>query len=375
MEKLLSYVENNIFERPTVVLDIDQVEKNYHEFKSGMPDAHIHYAVKANPQHEILERLNSIGCKFDCASIGEIKACIAAGADVKNISFGNTIKRPDDIKQAYSLGIKLFAADAIEELDKIANYAPGTSVFIRLIVKNSHAEWPLSRKFGCNTDYAITLMDYAVSLGLRTAGISFHVGSQTRHPEMWRDILVTMSEVWKAAIAKGHDLWLLNIGGGFPSYYGKEITPAIEYNNTLMGYIAELFGDVEYIMAEPGRGMVANAGVIACTVLLTSKKSPSDVVRWVYLDVGRFSGLSETECEAIKYQFYIPGKHNQPTSDCILAGPTCDSADILYEVNKVQLPDNLVCGDKFVIKNTGAYTTTYSTVAFNGFPPLQVIVL
>ena len=375
MERLLDYVNNNDFDRPTVILDIEQVEKNYHELKSGMPDAHIHYAVKANPQPEVLSKLVSVGCRFDAASIGEIEMCLDAGADVAHISFGNTIKRVTDIQKAYALGIRLYSADAIEELDKIAEHAPGSNVFIRIIVTNSQAEWPLSRKFGCNPDYALPLMDYAVNSGLNVVGLSFHVGSQTRHPEMWFDVLDMISDIWIAAQAAGHPLWLLNVGGGFPAYYGVHITDPTTYGATIMQAIRERFDGVKYVMAEPGRGMVASAGVIVCTVLLVSRKSPTDDTRWVYLDVGRFSGLSETEGEAIKYQFEIPGKHNQATGACIMAGPTCDSADILYETNKIQLPLDLKAGDKFVIKSTGAYTTTYSTVAFNGFPPLQVHVL
>lgn len=375
MERLLDYAINNDFDRPTVILDIDQVEKNYHELKAGMSAAHIHYAVKANPQPEILSRLVSLGCRFDAASIGEIEMCLAAGAQPQHISFGNTIKRVSDIQKAHAYGITLFSADAAEELDKIAQHAPGANVFIRIIVTNSQAEWPLSRKFGCNPDYAVLLMDHAASIGLGVAGLSFHVGSQTRHPEMWFDTLDMISGIWAAGQAAGHPLWLLNVGGGFPAYYGVDVTPPEEYGAAIMAAIHERFSGVKYVMAEPGRGLVANAGVIACTVLLVSRKSPSDNTRWVYLDIGRFSGLSETESEAIKYQFEIPGKHNQVTGACVMAGPTCDSADILYEVNKVQLPLDLQAGDKFIIKSTGAYTTTYSTVAFNGFPPLQVTII
>jgi ornithine decarboxylase len=142
-----------------------------------------------------------------------------------------------------------------------------------------------------------------------------------------------------------------------------------------MQTIGEKFGDVYYVMAEPGRAMVGNAGMLASTVLLTSKKHPEDSLRWVYLDVGKFSGLAETEGESIKYRFWIPGKETVSKSKCILAGPTCDSADVLYEKNPVELPDDLQSGDKFVILSTGAYTTTYSSVAFNGFPPLESIVI
>ena len=375
MNRLLSHIQNNDYDRPTLLIDVDQVETNYKKLKSGMPTAHIHYAVKSNPHPEILKRLVSLGSRFDAASRGEIEMCLAAGAEAEHISFGNTVKRTQDIEWAYKNGITIFAADAEEELEKIARYAPGSRVFIRILIRSTEAEWPLSRKFGCSSSYAVPLIVYAASLGLDPVGLSFHVGSQTRHPHMWLDSLDSVSAIWNHAKEEGFDLWLLNIGGGFPAYYGVDITEPEEYGAAIMAAVQERFEGVEYIMAEPGRGMVGNAGCIAAEVLLVSRKTPGDPVRWVYLNIGRFSGLAETEGEAIKYQFVVPGKELSETSECIIAGPTCDSADVLYEDNKVQLPVDLKAGDKFIIKSCGAYTSTYSTVAFNGFPPLRVEVI
>ena len=376
MNRLEQYIRDNTFERPTLVLDIDQVEKNYRALKRGMPKAQIHYAVKSNPHPKILKKLVKLGCRFDAASMGEIQMCLDAGALPEHISFGNTIKRPQDIVWAWENGIKLFAADAEEELEKLSRLAPGCQVFIRVLVSSTEAEWPLSRKFGCSSSYAIPLLDYAKNaLGLEPVGLSFHVGSQTRHPYMWYDCLDMIAAIWQNAQDEGHKLWLLNIGGGFPAYYGVDVTDPENYGAELMHAIYERFENVEYIMAEPGRGMVGSAGAMAAEVLLVSRKTPGDPVRWVYLNVGRFSGLAEVEDEAIKYQFLVPNREDEETSGCIIAGPTCDSADILYEKNKVELPIDLASGDKIIVKTCGAYTSTYSTVAFNGFPPLEVIVL
>jgi ornithine decarboxylase len=142
-----------------------------------------------------------------------------------------------------------------------------------------------------------------------------------------------------------------------------------------MDAVEARFGDVAYIMVEPGRGMVGSAGALAAECLLVSRKTPGDPVRWVYLNVGRFSGLAEAEGEAIKYQFTVLGKELDVTSPCIVAGPTCDSADVLYERNKVDFPVSLTSGDRVIIHTCGAYTSTYSTIAFNGFPPLQVVAI
>jgi ornithine decarboxylase len=375
MSKLNQYILSNDFDRPTVVIDVDIVEENYSRLKAGLGKAHIHYAVKANPQPEILERLAKLSSRFDAASRGEIELCFAAGAKAEDISFGNTIKKCKDIAWAYEQGIRLYSADSELEIKKIAEHAPGSDVYIRILVQSTEAEWPLSRKFGCSGSYVVPLMDLAKGLGLNPVGLSFHVGSQTRHPHMWYDVLDVVFAAWCHAKDEGHNLTLLNIGGGFPTYYGADITDPEPYCLTIMNAIQERFGDIEYIMAEPGRGMVGNAGMLVSTVLLTSHKTPGDTVRWVYLDVGRFHGLAETENESIKYRFWIPGRELEDTDYCVLAGPTCDSADVMYEKTQVLLPDNLAPGDKFVILNTGAYTTTYSSVAFNGIPPLESVAI
>ncbi|MBI1418527.1 MAG: type III PLP-dependent enzyme [Limimaricola sp.] len=370
--RLTSFVEKTEFDRPTLVLDVDRVEEQFGALKAGLGRADIHYAVKANPARPIIERLVRLGSHFDAASRGEIETCLSLGADPETISFGNTIKRPSDIAFAWNAGITLFAADADEELEKIAEHAPGAQVYIRLIVEVSQADWPLTRKFGCDKDTAVRLLDYAKELGLDPVGFSFHVGSQTRKAEMWAPALDALAVTWNAAKEAGHALTLLNIGGGFPAFYGEAIEAPTEYARHVIELVTERFGDVPRIMAEPGRGMVAEAGVIVAEVMLVSRKSDRDVHRWVYLSIGRFSGLAETEGEAIRYQFETP-RDGDPTGPCIVAGPSCDSADVLYEKRPMQLPLTLKSGDRVVIRNTGAYTSTYSSVNFNGFPPLDVV--
>ncbi len=362
------------FDRPTLILDIDAVARQYAALAQGLGRARIHYAVKANPAPEILRRLASLGSNFDAASRAEIEMCLAAGADPSRISFGNTVKKPSDIAWAHARGITLFAADAEEEMAKIAEHAPGARIYLRMIVTATEADWPLSRKFGCAPDKALALLGVAEALLLRPVGLSFHVGSQTRRAEMWAPVLDQVAEVWHAARADGYDLRLLNIGGGFPAFYGQDIDAPADYAAAVMAQVVARFGDVPEIMAEPGRGLVAEAGAIAASVLLVSKKSDNDLHRWVYLDIGKFSGLAETMDEAIRYQF-LTNLDFQPRVGCVLAGPSCDSADVLYERQLVQLPVGLSCGDRIVIRNCGAYTSTYASVGFNGFPPLDLVIL
>lgn len=372
--KLDEYVAARDFDKPTLVIDLDRVSTQFQALKAGLGRADIHYAVKANPASAIIGRLVDLGSHFDAASKAEIALCLAKGARPENISFGNTIKRSSDIAWAWGEGIKVFAADAAEELEKIAINAPGASVYIRLIVEVSEADWPLSRKFGCDRDTALRLLDMATALGLKPVGFSFHVGSQTRRADMWVPTLDAMSQIWQTAVDAGHDLSLLNIGGGFPAFYGEEIQAPTDYAAEVIAMVEARFPNVETLMAEPGRGMVAEAGVIVAEVMLVSRKSERDLHRWVYLDIGRFSGLAETEGEAIRYPFQT-ARDTEQMGPCILAGPTCDSADILYEKRPVSLPLSLKSGDRVLIRNTGAYTSTYSSVCFNGFPPLDVVVI
>ena len=271
-------------------------------------------------------------------------------------------------------GSRSFAADAEQELEKIAENAPGAQVYIRLIVDATEADWPLTRKFGCGRDKAIALLDRARELGLDPVGFSFHVGSQTRLAEMWAPTLDQVAALWQAARDAGHDMRLLNIGGGFPAFYGDAIEAPTPYAARVIELIRDRFGDVPRIMAEPGRGLVAEAGMIAAEVLLVSRKSEDDLHRWVYLDIGKFSGLAETMDEAIRYQFVTP-RDGERMGPCILAGPSCDSADVLYEKRMVDLPLGLRAGDRVLIRNCGAYTSSYASVGFNGFPPLDVVVI
>ena len=191
---------------------------------------------------------------------------------------------------------------------------------------------------------------------------------------MWAPSLDALADIWDAAKDAGYDLTLLNIGGGFPAFYGEAIEAPTAYATDVMAQVTARFGDVATIMAEPGRGLVAEAGVIVAEVMLVSRKSDRDMHRWVYLDIGRFSGLAETEGEAIRYQFETT-KDADAMGPCILAGPSCDSVDVLYEKRPMMMPISLKSGDRVLIRNTGAYTSTYSSVCFNGFPPLAVVAI
>jgi len=358
---------------PCLVVDVDIVEYNYTALQASLPQAAVYYAVKANPAPEILARLVSLGSSFDTASVPEIDMCLRAGATPDRLSYGNTIKKKADIEAAYQRGIRMFAFDSIAELEKIAEVAPNTRVYCRILVESEGAEWPLSRKFGCCPTMAAELLVKAKELGLEPYGISFHVGSQQTNLGQWDAALNRVATLFSQLAEKGIELSMVNIGGGFPSRYRVGVQPVAAYGQAVMTAMTKAFGDkIPHIIAEPGRSLVGDAGVIQAEVVLVSKKDEADEKRWVFLDIGKFSGLAETMDEAIKYRI-ISRHEGKDVGPVVLAGPTCDSADILYEKTDYDMPLDLVAGNKVLILSTGAYTTTYSAVGFNGFAPLASI--
>ena len=354
-----------------LVVDLEIVRDNYTNFAKALPDTRVFYAVKANPAPEVLSLLAGLGSCFDTASVAEIEMVLAAGATADRISYGNTIKKERDIATAYGLGIRLFAVDCQPEVEKIARAAPGSRVFCRILCDGAGAEWPLSRKFGCEPAMAVDVLEHALRLGLEPYGVSFHVGSQQRNQHAWDKALASAASVFKECGERGMNLSMVNLGGGFPTKYLKNVPTVKTYGSAIFKALRKHFGNrIPETIIEPGRGMVGNAGIIETEVVLVSKKAEEDDTRWVYLDIGKFGGLAETMDESIRYPIKTP-RDGGEVSPCILAGPTCDSADVLYEKQPYPLPVSLEIGDKLLIEGTGAYTSTYSAVAFNGFNPLK----
>jgi ornithine decarboxylase len=371
--RIARYLETAKLPSPCLVVDVDMVEHHHAGLVRALPEANVFYAVKANPADEIVSRLASAGSNFDTASLGEIDLCLKHGVAPKRISYGNTIKKQSDIAAAYARGIRLFAFDSEQELVKLAEAAPGSRVFCRILVDCAGAEWPLSRKFGCEPAMAADLLVRAQALGLDAYGVSFHVGSQQTDLTQYDKALAEAARLFKTVAAKGVELRMVNVGGGFPSRYRTDVPPISSYGRAIRNALKRHFGaKAPELIVEPGRYIVGDAGVIISEVVLVSHKGGTDERRWVYLDVGKFHGLAETMDEAIKYRLLTPHDGSE-TMPVVLAGPTCDSADILYEKTDYRLPKALKAGDRVLILSTGAYTTTYSSVAFNGMPPLASV--
>jgi ornithine decarboxylase len=353
-----------------LVLDVDRVEENFRALRRALPLARIYYAVKANPAHPVLERLVRLDSSFDAASFEEVEACLAAGARPAAISFGNTIKKSSAIRRAYQAGVSLYAFDSEEELGKLAREAPGARVYCRILVENEGAEWPLSRKFGTTVEDARELMVRAGELGLDPYGLSFHVGSQQTRTEAYEAAIGRVGMLFTDLCDAGVKVRMVNLGGGFPTRYSAEVPGIDDFAHAIMGALTRHFGNaLPEMVIEPGRYLVGDAGVVSSEVVLVSRRAKSDPVRWVYLDIGRFGGLAETEGEAIKYRIATP-HDGKPTGPVAIAGPTCDGADVMYQKSNYRLPLALTSGERVELLSTGAYVNTYASQGFNGFAPL-----
>jgi len=359
-------------ETPFLVVDTATVHRQYDDLTKHFPYARIYYAVKANPAPQIVSLLRDKGASFDIASIYELDKVLALGVSPDRISFGNTIKKAKDIRTFYQKGVRMFATDSESDLRNISKAAPGAKVYARILTEGSMtADWPLSRKFGCESDMAMDLLILARDLGLEPYGVSFHVGSQQREIGAWDAALGKVKVIFdRLREEDGIKLKMINMGGGFPANYMQRTNDLETYAAEITRFLKEDFYDeLPEIVLEPGRSLVSNAGVLVSEVVLISRKSRTALHRWVYTDVGKFSGLIETLGESIKYPIHT--EKNGELENAIIAGPTCDSADIMYENYKYGLPLNLATGDRLYWLSTGAYTTTYSSVEFNGFPPLK----
>ena len=369
--RIQRFIAANRIPTPFVVVDLDIVRENFRALAALFPRAAIFYAVKANPSAPVITALAELGARFDLASEGEIARCRDAGVAAARLSFGNTVKREAEIARASQSGIDLFAFDSIAELEKIARAAPGARVFCRMLVENKGADWPLTRKFGCTASMAVDLLRHAPSLGLRPVGVSFHVGSQQTDPQQWRPAIAAAAGIFHGCARAGVDLELLNVGGGFPAHYRTPVPQLAAYAEAIHGSLAESFGAAPpQIVLEPGRYLVGDAGILRTEVLLVAQKSRRSAERWVYLDAGRYNGLPETQSERIQYRFRTP-HDGKPTGPVILAGPTCDSTDILYQRARYDLPLALAVGDPVEVLSAGAYTASYASVEFNGFTPVR----
>ncbi len=372
--RLRAFLDDRAPATPCLVVDLEVVRSNYRALRSALPEAAVFYAVKANPTPEVVRALVAEGSSFDVASTGEIDLCLAQGAAPESLSYGNPIKKAADIARAHRLGVRRFTFDSDGDLANLAEHAPGSRVACRFLVDAPASGTPFGAKFGCSPQMALRLLARAADLGLTVDGACFHVGSQHVDPAAWAAGVEQAGWIARGLAEAGVRTRALNLGGGFPASYREAAPPLSAHAEAIRAAVAEHFDEPPELLVEPGRAVVATAGVIRTEVVLVSRKSDTDEHRWVYLDVGRYSGLAETENEYIAYRLRTAHPAS-PDGPVIIAGPTCDGDDVLYQRTPYRLPTALRAGDHVDILDAGAYTASYSSVSFNGFPPLPTHVV
>ena len=354
---------------PFMVTDLRVVQQQVRAFRAALPSCDTYYAIKANHDRDVLQAIHAIGVRFEIASVGELQIAMDAGIPATDCIFSNPVKVPGHLQTSYAHGVREFAFDSIDELDKIAKYAPSVSVYLRVAVPDARSSFPLSRKFGADWTDAPRLAQHAQEIGLNMDGLTFHVGSQCVDAGAWREAIRTISGVVHSLESRGIEIAHLNLGGGFPVRYCSPVPSIAEIGAVITQSIEDLLPTGLHIRAEPGRLFVADASSIACTVIGRETRLGRE---WLYLDMGAFQGLIEC-LENPNWAFPIESTQ-RATPGCefntfTLSGPTCDPADAVG--HGVLLPNDVSTGDRLIIRVTGAYSLVYAS-AFNGFAPPTV---
>ncbi|WP_158842922.1 type III PLP-dependent enzyme [Saccharothrix deserti] len=375
MARIRRFLDHEQPDTPCLVIDLPTVRDRFTAVRAALPQVGIFYAVKANPTPDVVGLLAAEGSSFDVASPAEIDLCLELGAAPEAISYSNPIKKARDIAYAYDRGVRLFVSDSEQDVRALAEHAPGSSVLLRILVNSKGSTYPFGKKFGCSPEMATDLLRLAAELGLVPLGVAFHAGSQQLDPNGWDGAIADAAEIILKLRAEGLSPTTVNLGGGLPAGYLTQPPPLADYAAAITASIARHFDEFSpEVMIEPGRAIVAESGLIRSEVVLVSRKSYSDERRWVFLDIGRYGGLAETEGEAIAYPLATSRggvlHDGVPVGPVVLAGPTCDADDVLYQNTCYELPLELRAGDHVDLIGAGAYTASYSSVAFNGFPPL-----
>lgn len=358
---------------PSLVLDFAVIAENYRQFEEHFPSGLVYYAVKANSNPDILRLVVNRGGGLEIASLPELDKALEAGADGEHIICSNPIKSPMFLQRMQAADVFAVVVDSTHEVEKVAQHMPGARVYVRLAVDNSGAVMPLDGKFGVDADLALELCDMARELGLNPIGLSFHVGSQCLSVANFVKAIAACGDAWKAAVARGHHFYFLDIGGGFPAgHYHDHTIPTIgaigaAVERALVEHIPAT-PDLMMVM-EPGRGLSGEAGRLVASVTGLARRGEND---WAYLDVGVFNGLMET-FEGFPPVIYVLGHDvaSRPVKPYTIAGPSCDSNDVV--ARNYLLPE-LRINDRLAFIDVGAYTNEYA-VPFNGFPIPEVIAL
>jgi len=354
---------------PLMLISKDTLRRQYERFKRHLANVTPYYAIKANPHPGIIKTFIRLGAGFDVASAAEMKLVLDLGADPKKVIFANTIKTAEDITFAYKRKVKFMTFDNEAELYKIAKHCPGAKVLVRIKVDNVGSTVELSLKFGADPDQAIFLLKKAKSLGLKPAGVAFHVGSQCINVDNYHKALNVSSIIFEEAKQIGLELDTLDIGGGFPIRHFddddhlrfRDIARAIRKK------MRRLFPKDTNFIAEPGRFLAGPAGTLVTQVIGRTFRNNKN---YYYLNDGVYADFSGIVFDHCRYEFKTLRRGQKFL--CALAGPTCDSFDTISMSE--DLPE-LEVGNVVYVKNIGAYSCASAVPAFNGFPPAKILMV
>ncbi len=363
--KVLNHIAVSDEPPPYLLIDKEVVKEKSLIIGKGIKRSRVFYAVKANPDKEVLTFMSSLGVGFEIASEGELQILASLGIEPERIITSNPVKTLKFLEQAVSYGIRYFAFDSEPEVEKLAHYAQGSNVYVRLSVPNEGSEWPLSKKFGVELDEAADLLVSAQQKGLNPVGITFHVGSQCNNVYNWNAAIDKAWELWEVTVQKGIPLRILNIGGGYPIRYTKNVVDIATIEKKIDKAISRKFSTDVEVFIEPGRSVIGDAGVFVATVVGKALRGDEN---WLYIDVGVFNGLMES-IGGIKYNYFVGSRSEQKV--WTIAGPSCDSFDVIDR--DVALPEPEI-GNRILIPSSGAYTVSYAS-EFNGFSIPKTILI
>jgi ornithine decarboxylase len=352
---------------PLLLLDCDVIRRQYRELREALPGVELFYALKPLPHAAVVRELRDLGASFDLATTGEIKLVKAAGVPAERCIHTHPIKTDADIRAALKFGIRRFVADNPDEIRKFRRHRRRAELLLRISFRDPTAVVDLSRKFGCDRAAVPHLLEFAHSLGVRVRGLSFHVGSQVGDPAKYVEAIGACREIFEQARVHGHQpLDVLDIGGGFPIGYRREPVPIRQFCRPIRAALKKLPRNVQ-VIAEPGRFIAGPAGTAIASVVGRAQREGR---WWYYLDDGLYGSYSGQLFDHATYPVEVLDRDG-PLHPSVLAGPTCDSIDVVRE--DVPLPE-LQIGDLLVGRLMGAYTSATST-DFNFIPRAKVVPL
>ncbi len=350
---------------PFLVLSATRVEHSIRTLRTYLPDVELYYAMKSNPDPELLKLVGRLVDGIDVASYGEVAIAAAAGIAPARLFHSNPIKKERDIIECVRHGVQWFTYDNADEIVKLRAHAPAANVLLRVAIKNTSCVVNLGAKFGAQESDALPLVLAGRAAGLNVRGVAFHVGSQSIDPRIYSTSLKLARRLFDKAAAAGVDLDTLDIGGGFPVSYRTAVPRLEEFCRVVSRGLAELFPDGVRVIAEPGRCISGDAMTLVVRVI---GRSVRHGVPWYFIDDGLYGAFSGKLFDQCDYQ--LMAAKSGPARACVVAGPTCDSIDI---VARDQMLPELEVGDLLLVPAMGAYTRASATW-FNGFnPPATVI--